>query len=824
MKTGKKIAVLLLVFVAAAVIYFIWPFGRTDDSRAGTVYTAMEDAAFPVVYPSMLGREMAPLFGHMEEMAVTADRDSLIILPEDRQLSIRMEHAEQVAGLRYEIRSLDMTHLVERTELSDWDAADGEIRTKLPVQNLMSPDVEYCLGINAILSDGTSLWYFTRIKEADDTHAAEMLALAEEFSSKTLDYRAAQDLTVYMESSPNSDNSSFGNVTLKNSFDLITWGKLGVKRSGAVHMTLKELSGDLANVQMEYFVTREEGGVSELFAVTENFSMKWTTQRVYMMDYNREMNQLFSGESSLYSGKRILLGIGNGRDCYAKTSESKRYTAFVTERELWFYDVNEGHGARIFAFGGIGESDVRANHGRHGIEILEVTENGEVDFLVYGYMNRGRHEGWTGISYCHYAQEENTLEERFFLPVGEPYELLKADMETLAHKGRNGSLYLLLNQSIYGIDLNSLEYVVVASELTNDRFAVSEDGSRAAWQERGEGSEARVLQIMDLDTGEKTQIGDGRTNTYQALGFVGSDCIYGVGSDDSYMMSNGRIMGRYLDNLSIVDKEMESVMYYERAGAWIRSVEVEESRIHIELVQSKENGFFDRAQEDTLVCNAEALPGKMDDIGWYASEARGRIYFVQLSKEIQAENKVRNLTPRELASDQAVTLMLEVRPPADTLEFYAYGRGRYLGRFVRFADAVAASFDSMGFVTAGRDRLVWARGNKANSYNIRDLDAASRRVERYRQEFEKSGWVEDDYLMLDASGCTLSQVLYFVGNGIPVLAYTGEGRFVYLSGYDRSHVRIHDPLTDRSETVDMSAAEEYLEALGNDYVCCVPTG
>ena len=77
---------------------------------------------------------------------------------------------------------------------------------------------------------------------------------------------------------------------------------------------------------------------------------------------------------------------------------------------------------------------------------------------------------------------------------------------------------------------------------------------------------------------------------------------------------------------------------------------------------------------------------------------------------------MRNLTPRELASDQAVTLMLEVRPPADTLEFYAYGRGRYLGRFVRFADAVAASFDSMGFVTAGRDRLVWARGNNGRNW------------------------------------------------------------------------------------------------------------
>lgn len=824
MKTGKKIAVLLLVFVAAAVIYFVRPFGRRADGSAGTVYTAMEDAAYPVVYPYMMGREMAPLFGHMEEMAVTADRDSLIILPENRQLSIRMEYAKQVAALRYEIRSLDMTHLVERTELSGWSAKDGEIRTGLPIQNLLTRDVEYRLGLNAVLSDGTSLWYFTRIKETDNAHIGEMLSLAEEFSSKTLDYRAAQDLTVYMESSPNSDNSSFGNVTLKNSFDLITWGKLGVERSGAVHMTLKELAGDLANIQMEYFVTREDDGTDELFAVSENFSMKWTTQRIYMMDYNREMDQLFSGESGLYSGKRILLGIGNGRDCYAKTSKSRRFTAFVTGRELWYYDANEGQGARIFAFGGLGETDVRANHNRHGIEILEVTEDGEVDFLVYGYMNRGRHEGWTGISYCHYTPKENTLEEQFFLPVSEPYEHLKADVETLAHKGQNGSLYLLLNQSIYGIDLSSLEYVVVASGLTNDRFSVSKDGSRAAWQESGEGSEARILQIMDLDTGEKTQVGDGRTNTYQALGFVGSDCIYGVGADDSYIMSNGRIMGRYLNSLSIVDREMESVMYYERPGLWIRSVDVEDSRIHIELVQSKENGFFDHAQEDTLVCNAEALPGKMDDIGWYASETRGRVYFVQLAKEIQAGTRVKNLTPKELVSDRAAVLTLDMHPPADTLEFYAYGRGRYLGRFVRFADAVAASFDSMGFVGAGRYSLVWARGNKANSYMIRDLNTAVGRVERYRQGFEKSGWAEDDYLMLDASGCTLSQVLYFVGNGIPVLAYTGEGSFVYLSGYDRSHVRVHDPLSGSSETMEMSAAEEYFDALGNDYVCCVPAG
>lgn len=57
-----------------------------------------------------------------------------------------------------------------------------------------------------------------------------MLALAEDFSQKTFHYDSAQELTTYMESTPSADNSSFGTVTLKNSFTQMTWGSLGVSR------------------------------------------------------------------------------------------------------------------------------------------------------------------------------------------------------------------------------------------------------------------------------------------------------------------------------------------------------------------------------------------------------------------------------------------------------------------------------------------------------------------------------------------------------------------------------------------------------------------
>ena len=152
-----------------------------------------------------------------------------------------------------------------------------------------------------------------------------------------------------------------------------------------------------------------------------------------MMDYERTMKELFTGDTELFSGKRILLGIGNGDGVHAVKSTGGQYTAFVTDRELWAYDSGENVGARVFAFGGAASDDIRDNVPEHGVEILAVDEDGGIDFIVYGRMNRGTHEGSTGIAYYHYDMGQNALEEKFFIPSSEPYQELKDDLSVLAH-------------------------------------------------------------------------------------------------------------------------------------------------------------------------------------------------------------------------------------------------------------------------------------------------------------------------------------------------------------------------------------------------------
>lgn len=46
MKTGKKVMILLLVFVAAAMVYFVHPVGKKEEHGV-TEYTAMEKAKIP---------------------------------------------------------------------------------------------------------------------------------------------------------------------------------------------------------------------------------------------------------------------------------------------------------------------------------------------------------------------------------------------------------------------------------------------------------------------------------------------------------------------------------------------------------------------------------------------------------------------------------------------------------------------------------------------------------------------------------------------------------------------------------------------------------
>ena len=91
-----------------------------------------------------------------------------------------------------------------------------------------------------------------------------------------------------------------------------------------------------------------------------------------------------------------------------------------------------------------------------------VSESGDVSFLVYGYMNRGNHEGTTGVSMYRYDNGSNTIVEKFYIPADESCEMLAQDLNRFSYLTAEDVVYMYLGGTIYSVNLMSGEASEVA--------------------------------------------------------------------------------------------------------------------------------------------------------------------------------------------------------------------------------------------------------------------------------------------------------------------------------------------------------------------------
>lgn len=822
-KIAKKYMILPLIFILALAVYFVL---SQRESKNDVTYTAIEDANLPIAYMQMFGRETNCLYGFVEDNLTAAGRSLLTVLPEDRQLHVSFYDVDSsVKGMQYEIRSLDGERLVERTALENWNQEGGAVSAVLPIQNLLAKDEEYVMTLAIATENHPAVYYYTRIVWTDNNYVQDMLNLAVDFSSKTMDYDAAKDLTTYLETDAAADNSSLGRVTLKSSFNQLTWRGLEMQREGQAIVELSELQGVLGIVNLSYVASRtKEDGRKEYFDVTESFTMKWNEQRIYMMDYDRRTNQIFSGDDNLYTNKRIMLGITDEEQLRQVSDASGKYKAFVANRALWCYNAEENKesSTKIFAFRK-SEEDIRADFAHHGIKILSVEETGTINFLVYGYMNRGNHEGTTGVAVYRYENESNTLTEILYLPSGEDYWSLKQDMERLSYLSESKVLYLLMDHAVYGVDLTSREYMVVADGLTEENFAVSSDASRISWQEGGDVYASGVLQVMNLQTGSKNEVRPSDKDVIRLVGFVGNDLVYGLAKQEERLISNGRMVGIPLYALEIVGTDMEVQTRYEKPGVFITDVEIQDSRVHLMKMAASGAGFV-KTEEDTLVCNEQVTLDPLEGMGYLAAPEEGKIYFVQLDEEDKKEQKVRLHVPKKVVAEENNVIELKANQTVRPYGYFAYSQGRMNGSYGSFAKAVQAAYDGMGIVTDANKRVVWVRANRSVSRNVRDVHNYVAKTDRYLEELSQGAdTAADGTKIIDARGCSLNQVLYFIFRGMPVTAYVGGGNRVIIYGYDQYNISyLWNPGTESEFTdkMGLNDAAAFFETNGeNDFVC-----
>ncbi len=817
----KRILILLVLFVLAAVGYFA--FEWIQQREDGAVYTSIEDADLPTAYVDILGRRMNELDGYVEDNQKEAGRGDLTVLPADLKLSVTIDKLDsQITGMQYEIRSLDGERLVERTTLDSWEQSGEEATVELPIQNLLTEGTEYRLTIAIATDKHPAVYFYTRVVWLKDNQAQEMVDLAESFSEKTFDYDAAKELTTYLETDPEADNSSLGHVTLKSDFNHLTWNGLTMERISTPEIHLRELQGTMGTVDLKYVVSEMKNDEAvAYYDVIESFTMRLGKQRIYMMNYDRRVNQIFTGDSSLYSGDKIALGISDTEDLQSVQDASGKYRAFVANRALWVYDISKRESIKVFAFRK-NESDTRVNYDTYGIKILNVGESGEIDFVVYGYMSRGNHEGTTGVALYRYDSSDNSLTERLYLPSSTDYGNLRQDINKLCYLSDSQTLYILMNHTVYSVDLTGKEYMVVADGLTEENFAVSTDNSRIAWQDGTDIYRSTRLNVMDLDSGNKNEVSFEDQTVIRLIGFVGTDLVYGLAHPGELLTTDGRVTGLPMYAVEIAGIDMGIETRYEKQGISLSDVNIQDSRIHLSRMR-RIGDSYQAMDDDTLVCNEEVNKDPLDGIISSSDSTKGRIYSVKLDSGKEARNN-RIHVPKQVSAEENDVMVLQNSTTLSQPVYSAYSEGRLKGTYAEFASAVKAAYDGMGLVTDENDRVIWVRANRSDAKTIREVQNMAGTVNKYLSELAEGKTTSSDGTkLIDARGLTLNQVLYFVYAGMPVVGYFGNGSYGLIYGYDTYNIScLWYPGTEYaySDKMGLNDAAAFFENNGgNDFIC-----
>jgi len=834
-KTIIRIAVCVVVFLASALII-----GSIMNQGHNNMTMEMAPATLPMITMESGGVACNELHGNTVEMDVAYQKDCITLLGEGRQANFTVDtFGREITGISTEVRSIDGSRLIENSEVTGWKANGKSFSVSLTLKDLIDTNTQYSLTLILELEGEQKVYYYTTILWNDDVHISEILEFATDFHGKLYDKEVAKELTKYLE--PNSkltDNGTFHKVNIHSSFQQITWGSLEPVQEDAASIRLTQISGNVASLLMDFVVSTGEGKNKIYYNVEEYYRVRYTSERMYLLDYERTMTQI-PDTTRMYANDKILLGITDENVDMMESADGNT-VVFSDMGQLLSYNAATNGLTVIFSFYDKDNADRRTLYDNHGIKILDVDEGGNVNFAVYGYMNRGRHEGETGIQIISYDNSLNTIEEEVYIPYSKSYAVLKDEMEQLLYRNRQQHVYFFLENGVYDVDLENRSAEQLVSIRQDDSLQVSENHEIIVWQEGDDINHSNQLNVRNLNTGEQTVIRAEDGEAIRPLGFMGEDIIYGVARESDIRTENSGQIFYPMYKVCISNSSGDNLKEYGQDGIYIVDCAIEGNQITLSRIQRSENGSYQEILDDQIMNNVEEEPGQNKvvtaDIDIYER-------YVQIQTKTTIDTKtIKVLNPKEVVFEGGRELTLDA--VSEVSRYYVYNAYGVQGIYSAPGKAVKEAYDSAGVVANDRGITVWLKGNRVSRNQIMAIKEESvtdqknsltvcldnilrhagitRNTEYDLAQGKTAIQILEENMtgvqVLDLSGCSLDAVLYYVNQDIPVLAILEDGEAVLVTGFNEFNVVIMEPSTGKLYKKGMNDATTWFAENGNHFI------
>lgn len=814
----KRFLLLAIIFLAGLIFFNI-----LINIHIKHNISEMSAPTLPTISMTADGTELNELHGYKTEMDACFMRDDIVPLSSDRSLPINIKtYGTKISDVSYEIRSLDTERKIAENKI-DGLSIDGDYVKANPIlSNLINEGQEYILVLK-LKSDGTDLFFYTRVMIPVKYYEDKCLEFAKYFHNTALSDNY-EELSTYLE--PDGNTYNFSHVTINSSANEIGYSGFEATVDGDPIYSFKEINSTYSGIGINYRMKDSAGNNYDLY---EYFRIRYTADRMYLLNYDRTLHRVLTFDNARVDSNTLNIGLSD-ENLPLISNETGQVAAFVQSGELYEYDQNSGVLLKIFSFLTGDGNDPREYYSEHNIKLLSIDETGTLDFAVYGYMNDGPHEGHCGIDVFHYDSKSGITIEQAFINSTKSYRVLNANFSELIYQSASGKLYIMLDGTLFRVDLNTMISEEMYAGLKASEYAVSGTGRYVAISDIDDSSK---IHIIDLDNESEILLHSDSDETLIPLYFMEEDLAYGTGRNSDTVVDAGgeETLPLYkIDIVSISNGKTSSLMSYEKSGIYITKVEKKGTALELTRVTKTLDGYIP-TESDAI----KSSSGEENRIVSLKTDDNGNSIITMASLGKGETISLKKLTASLTLLDKSSSIDIETKN--DVEEYYVYVGNNVILATADLSNALSQAESNSGIVIDSTQQIVWKNTKSNSAYLKNEITESSSNtntgkclssllsyegenvdVDSYLSQGDSiikilSSALKDDKV-LNLSGCALSQVLYYVNLGTPVFASTSADTAVLITGYDNTSVTLYDP-NSGTQKISMEDATNLFNNAGN---------
>lgn len=845
---GRVVArILLLFFIFIATILVV---NRIDNRGVEEVSVEMEQATLPIVYVRYDDKFINTLHGYTGKVDTTYFRDTITPMYFAQTIDLWVDQSGNAySDYEYELRSQYQGDLIENGDVTELSHADGYDKVSITFRTKLEELQEYVLVLKMMSGEDTVVRYYTRVVVENDFHAEELLDFVSRFNDAIFDKEEAQKvISKSIEPNEDGNNEYLSEVNIHSSFETITFAGLEPVRLTKPVASIKEIDDSYAIIQLKYLISVVQKKVTENFYVTEDYRVRYVdSSNVYLLDYNRTQEALFVTDNIDTANNTFKIGIINQNDFQFMTSSKEKKVAFTQARQLWYYDYNSGTITNVYGFCQADNyTDSRVTYDANNIKILDIKDNGDITFAVYGYMNRGKHEGKVGISVYQFTAEKDRMQEVLFIENNKPYDILQEDMETLMYLNQDGEFYYFDNDCIVKVNTKTKQSEIFIEDVLNEHLAVSDDNHLVGYPNQLLPENVDMVTVLNLDTKESKEIVANQGERLEAIGFVDTDLILGRVREGDIEVALDKTVTCPISTIDIINEDEQVVKTYGSTGVYIIGATVRNGVVYLERVR-KINGVFEPTTQDFITYKDQESNDKISTGYKYTDNAYNQLYMI-FPNYIYVAERPKLMITRETVNEEDTTVKITF--DHTNKKFYAYGQGKYRTDYLNLNQAVRVAYENAGVVLDENGVIVWRKisvkdyhtvADKITVYTVSEIENTlaaciymmgvyeekNPDFSALKEDIAEEKAIEEIILSYvgrqgtDITGCDFENGLYYLCKDAPVITRFADGTYVLVTSYNGERIRYINPLKEEDIVEPRDEFEAKVKDSGNVFISYV---